>query len=95
MIKGCSKRMIILKDTGSDFFEEAYFVLKTAKDTCKIATEKDFIAEANRIVSEAGNAKIKDCTGNRSDKKRAFLYGMLAGISLCVIAFLFFRYLGG
>ena len=50
MIKGCSKRMIMLKDTGSDLFEEAYFVLKTRRGICNISTERDFIEEANRII---------------------------------------------
>ena len=28
MIKGCHKRIVFLKDTGNELFEEAYFVLK-------------------------------------------------------------------
>ena len=28
MIKGCQKRIIHLKNTGSPYFEEAYFILK-------------------------------------------------------------------
>lgn len=28
MIKGCQKRMIFIKNTGCDLFDEAYFVLK-------------------------------------------------------------------
>ena len=28
MIKGCEKKIIYLKDTKSEYFEEAYFVVK-------------------------------------------------------------------
>ena len=48
MIKGCSKRMIVLKNTGSKLFDEAYFVVKPGCAVGKLTGEKAFIDEANR-----------------------------------------------
>jgi LPS O-antigen subunit length determinant protein (WzzB/FepE family) len=49
MIKGASRRMVVLKHTGSRLFEEAYFILR--EETEAKVPRTDMIAEANRIVS--------------------------------------------
>ena len=49
MIKGASRRMVVLKNTGSPLFEEAYFILREEAETKGLRT--DMVAEANRIVS--------------------------------------------
>ena len=52
MIKGCTKRVMVVKDVQSDIFEEAYFILRPVSEKRKTsATENDIISEANRIVS--------------------------------------------
>lgn len=84
--------MIVLKDTGSDFFEEAYFVLKSHRTAGKIRTEQDFVAEANRIVREAAYSGIDVKTQTAKKNKVLFFCGMLCGIvlcSICVIALKF------
>ncbi len=48
--KGCEKRMIMLKNTGSELFEEAYFILNTKKSSH--VSNNDMIKEANRIVAD-------------------------------------------
>lgn len=49
MIKGCTKRVIVVKDIESNFFDEAFFIVKP--DSAKrVSKEADFINEANRIV---------------------------------------------
>ena len=50
-MRGCQKRVIYLKNTGSEYFEEAYFVLKNTSDTMKYS-DTDIIREANRIIEE-------------------------------------------
>ena len=50
-MRGCQKRVVFLKNIGSDFFEEAYFVLKGNTDMAKY-TDADIIREANRIIDE-------------------------------------------
>jgi|GEM_PF-2749528 len=52
MLKGCTKRIIVIKDTGSDLFEEAIFFLKPEKEkSMKLKSEHDFITEANKLIS--------------------------------------------
>ena len=31
MVKGCQKKVICIKDTGSEMFEEAFFIMKPSK----------------------------------------------------------------
>ncbi len=49
MIKGCAKRVVVVRDIDSNFFEEAFFIVKQGSNTAK-SGEGDFINEANRIV---------------------------------------------
>lgn len=48
MIKGCSKRVIVVKDPESRLFEEAYFIIRphTPADG-----DKTYLAEADRLLS--------------------------------------------
>ena len=51
-IKGCQKKVINVKTTGSKYFDEAYFVLKDETYDCDSASD-DMIAEANRIIEKS------------------------------------------
>lgn len=51
MIRGIQRKIIHIKDTGSCYFEEAYFVLK--RDVSTRISEADMIREASRIVEES------------------------------------------
>ena len=74
--KGCEKRMIMLKNTGSDLFEEAYFILNNRNNSH--ISRNDMIKEANRIVSE------NNIVTNPEKKNRLWLaqyiLGFLSGI---------------
>lgn len=78
MIKGCQKRIVFLKDTGSDYFEEAYFVIKPSVNPINT----DIVSEATRIV----NSSLKD-----TYKRRRFLslpslfLGLFSGIGLTLL----------
>lgn len=50
MLKGCQRKIILLRNTGSSIFEEAYFVLKADADTSQTLSEADMVNEARRIV---------------------------------------------
>ena len=52
MVKGCQKRMVVLKNIGSCFYEEAYFILKENAAEEQSCDSGDMIAEANRIIAE-------------------------------------------
>ena len=51
MLRGCQKKIVFLKNTGSKIFDEAYFVISD-KENIRDVTEPDLIAEANRIIEE-------------------------------------------
>ncbi len=48
MIKGCQKKIIHLRNTGSPYFEEAYFILKDNGNT--LQHENDMVKEALKIA---------------------------------------------
>ena len=52
MIKGCQKNVIWLRNTESDIFEQAYFILSDSA-SLKKKSEGDIIAEARRIIEES------------------------------------------
>ena len=56
MIKGCNKRVIVMKDTGHDMIEEAFFILKANSPSCKekCYSEDDILKQANLILDEKG-----------------------------------------
>lgn len=47
MIKGCHKSIIFLKNTGSELFDEAYFVVKPSASSLH---NSDIVYEASRIA---------------------------------------------
>ena len=51
MVRGCQRKAIFLKNTGSDVFSEAYFIVDEKK-SCHNLTKGDMIKEANRIIDE-------------------------------------------
>ena len=86
--KGCYRNMIVLKNTGSDLFEEAYFIINDSKAKNKTATENDMIYEANKIISGAQLHEKCHVPVNKTGKKRTiskplvFLVGFAVGILL-------------
>lgn len=83
MIKGCSKRVVVLKNPKSDIFEEAYFIVREKKVPDSKGT---MIDEANRII-------VENTLGARplvkKDKSRSgtllFLMGMVTSLTLAII----------
>lgn len=56
MIKGCTKRVIVVKDIESNFFDEAFFIVKPLSSK-QVSKESDYINEAHRIVK----SDLKGC----------------------------------
>ena len=48
MLKGCQRRIIMVKDTGSKYFEGAYFVLRS--ELPGSVRESEMISEAQRMI---------------------------------------------
>ena len=72
MVRGCEKKVVFLKNTGSEYFEEAYFVLC---DSHESVGGGDVVAEANRIIRE-----MEGGDKNRG-KRKLFSFGNIASFS--------------
>ena len=89
MVRGCQKRIIYLKNSGSTLFEEAYFIIKNDLRNEEIS-ECDMIEEANKIIEESFF-----CEDERGLVKRAvaflkrntlpFLTGAVIGVLAALI----------
>lgn len=93
MYKGCQKKMIMLKNTGSELFEEAYFILKDKNDKYAKLSETDMVREANKIIS---NNQItaywseKDSSSDKLSLKYMILW-YIAGLGSCGFLWLILR----
>ncbi len=73
LIKGCSRKVIVVKNPGSNLFEEAYFIVSPKESERK---HGDFLLEANRIIQS------KTVSGyERKDKKRGWFQLVLGFVS--------------
>ena len=87
MVKGYQRRVVFLKNTGSEFFDEAYFVVCDAEHT---HSEEDMICEANRIIDEAGGFVRKRSGCNRVANMISFTAGSLLTALFWVLYSVFF-----
>lgn len=53
MLKGAQKKMIVIKTSDSEIFEEAYFVVKGGVER----SQPDMVSEANRIIEGCGEKR--------------------------------------
>ena len=82
VIKGCRKNLVVMKNIGSDFIEEAYFVLKNEMPAG--TGGGDIVKEANRIIAEYQTGKKK----NRFPFSLiSFVLGAIAASVICLIIF--------
>lgn len=81
MIKGCQKRIIHITNTGSPYFEEAYFILRRPERNIR-ATEDDMVREALRIAE--GTSERTASGTKRNIKLRTAIM-----LSLSLISFVF------
>ena len=95
--KGCCKKMIVLKNTGSDLFEEAYFVLNDKNSKSCVMNETDMVKEANKIISTdllSGYFTNKPADKKLSSKKGrllAYFIGLISGITAYTVIYLIIR----
>ena len=78
MVKGCQKKTIHIKDTGSKYYEEAYFVLRPGVSESKV-TDSDMISEAVRIAGESLSAPYPYRRKGQPVGVIPFLGGLFAG----------------
>lgn len=90
MVKGCRRSMIVLRDTDSTLYEEAYFLLREEIPS-PFPPQSQLIEEANRIVSgnlvaAAGRRKRRACSV--SEGALWFLSGLLVGLGIAFLLML-------
>lgn len=84
MLRGYQKRVVYLKNTGSEIFKEAYFIMEESKSSNQ-STTKELVDEANRIIDENFYEKRQGFV------KRAIPYlCFFAGVSISLGAFLIY-----
>lgn len=76
MIKGCHKNVVFLKDTGSEFFDEAYFIVKP---NAKNFSGKDIVTEATKLVNTYSEKKKEK---KKTGKLLAFCTGVILGFAI-------------
>ena len=82
MIKGCRKNLIVVKNNGSDYIDEAYFILK--KEIPAGTAGTDIVKEANRIITEYQTGRKKN---RLSFSFLSFVLGAAAASVICLIVF--------
>lgn len=93
MVRGCQRKAIFLKNTGSDLFSEAYFIVDEKK-SCHNLKEGDMIKEANRIIDEnlartganrRGRGKFFGILGFIIRQLPAFILGAALATMVCIL----------
>jgi hypothetical protein len=84
MIKGCQKRMIFVKNTGSDLFDEAYFILK---DDVPSNSELDgnIVRAATAIINQSGFLRQ---SAPKRRQKRGGVIPFLLGVAFASAIFM-------
>lgn len=86
MLRGTSKRVIVLKHCKGDVFDEAYFIVKNSEGSKKKDT-KSLVSEARRIIN--GDKKEED----KTKEKKVFLtrltnvFFFILGILFAILVF--------
>lgn len=88
MVRGCQKKIVYLKNTGSEVFDEAFFVVK--ENTSEIIEECDMVKEATKILNESFFTEEKDniiLRIRRSIKSKIlpFFMGVVIGVVTTVL----------
>ena len=77
-MRGYQKKVIYLKDTGSDFFDEAYFIVSRECEITGI-DKGDMGLEASRIIEESLGIKSKSKKSARLSSLLAWTFPFLFG----------------
>ncbi len=83
MLKGAQKQMIVVRTGDSQYFDEAYFVLRREVRVGRRG-RSDLLREANRILEEGdtGRPAAGDCRRGGRRGWLWFLLGALLGAAL-------------
>lgn len=97
MLRGTRKQIILIKDTKSGIFDEAYFVLKP--NGGESLSDSDMISEANRIIeaNTTSDRAISEQTSSGKKRKKAhrtpaFVLGTVCGALLYALFYAIFNF---
>ena len=76
VVRGCEKRIYHVKNTESDIFDEAYFILKVGKGKGGM-TPREMEREAMRLVNDTGGTTGKKKSLENRERIKAFILGSL------------------
>ena len=87
MLKGCQRRIIMVKDTGSQYFDSAYFVIKS--DLPKSCKDSDMLSEAHRMIDAytKENKIVQPQVISRKKRSRTAARCFFAAIILLAVLF--------
>ncbi len=78
MLKGINRRVVIMKNTGSELFDEAYFLIKENA----LKSKSRSVIEAKKLLRELEGVKEKKF---RFSSIGIFLAGCVAGIIVGIL----------
>lgn len=85
-MRGCQRRVVYLKNTGSSIFEGAYFVLKDDRNICEGKDAVcDMVHEASRIIEENFDRKKR-----QAKVYFCYSFSFLAGAAVSALLALLF-----
>ena len=84
-MRGCERKIIMLKGTDSEIFDEAYFLIR--RDFKEGGSTGEIVHEAQRIVDM--NTTHRRQSGKCKSEKRAFFFGAIFGFFAGLIWLLF------
>lgn len=82
-MKGYQRQVIFLKNTGSPYFDEAYFFVSREGVGASV-DQSDMVLEANRIINESLEDPESRIRRERVRKKRDFLIPFFLGVFISV-----------
>lgn len=85
MLKGCQKRIVFIKNTECDLFDEAYFILKN--DVPYNEMNDDIVRKATAIINQNGFSQAKKKRKKPKKGLLLFLLGWLFSAILSTIIF--------
>ncbi|MBR6644436.1 MAG: hypothetical protein IKL21_01555 [Clostridia bacterium] len=87
MLKGTQRKVIVLKDTQSGIFDEAYFIVKKSADS-KNLTTNDMVMEAERIIKLSASGERETKKSEKLLRPLWFFLGVLCADIIFIISIL-------
>jgi len=89
MIKGCNKRVLVMKETGHRMIEEAIFIIRSdVKAPSDNFCETDLVRQANMILDSSDSPLFAGVPEREKRKKKLHLKSFMLGALTVSVLFL-------